>query len=153
MKQFLSLILISGIFGAIAFFVPRLIDQQSAPILAEIAAPADCDLKPGTCPLTIQGRPVEILLTDTLTPLKPVELTLRGEGLSAVRVDFEMIGMDMGDNHFNFLSAGDGEWKATVVLPVCALGRNDWLALFDLQYKDQPDGVYRINYPFVVIGH
>lgn len=152
MKQLAILAVVAGLFAAIAFLAPRFLQPQELEVMAEVTVPTHCDLRPGSCGLEAQGHSISIATAGELTPLKPVEITLTADSLVSARVDFEMIGMDMGDNHFNFLPKSEGEWVATVVLPVCSLGRNDWIAFFDLQFAGQGDAVLRVSYPFVIIG-
>ncbi|MGV6818539.1 MAG: hypothetical protein ACWA44_14895 [Thiotrichales bacterium] len=148
MKQFLILLIVASLFGAIAYFGPRLVDQQSAAVEAEVEVPDECDFAPGSCQIMVQGHQVTIAVADRITPLKPAEVTVTASDLIPVRVDFEMIGMDMGDNHFSFTRSGENSWKAEVILPVCSMGRNDWLAHFDFRQAESADHSIRINYPF-----
>lgn len=67
--------------------------------------------------------------------LKPFPIQLRqirGQSAESVSVSFAMEGMDMGLNRYRMVSDAAGRWTANVTLPVCASGRSDWLATFEL---------------------
>ncbi|AOU98999.1 hypothetical protein BI364_14475 [Acidihalobacter yilgarnensis] len=71
----------------------------------------------------------------TLTPLV---LSLKSDPAPIhAEVQFIMKGMNMGDNRFAFRSEGYGAakvWVARAMIPACASGRADWIAVVILAY-------------------
>ena len=70
-------------------------------------------------------------------PLKPFSLTVVAPTAQAVNVEVQMQGMEMGLNRYRLIRQANGEWHATITLPVCVTGRRDWLILIEV------DGVRR----------
>ena len=94
------------------------------------------------CAALIQGCTLEqdklFVKTDRApTPLKPFALTVRAPAAQAVNVEVQMQGMEMGLNRYRLIRQANGEWRATITLPVCVTGRRDWLMLIEA------DGVRR----------
>ena len=55
---------------------------------------------------------------------------------STVKVAFEMEGMNMGSNLYSLKNNGEA-WSADVLLPVCSLGRNDWVLRVYFSYNEK----------------
>ena len=66
------------------------------------------------------------------TPLKPFALTVLAPAAQAVNVEVQMQGMEMGLNRYRLIRQANGEWRATITLPVCVTGRRDWLMLIEV---------------------
>jgi len=79
--------------------------------------------------------------------LTPFDVEVITQGFEAVEVGitFIMKGMDMGVNAFNLDQQSMDSWQARVILPVCSLGRNDWIAEIRFLYRDK---VFRLDLPF-----
>ena len=71
------------------------------------------------------------------TPLKPFALTVLAPAAQAVNVEVQMQGMEMGLNRYRLIRQANGEWRASITLPVCVTGRRDWLMVIEV------DGVRR----------
>ena len=71
------------------------------------------------------------------TPLKPFSLTVLAPATQAVNVEVQMQGMEMGLNRYRLIRQANGEWRASITLPVCVTGRRDWLMVIEV------DGVRR----------
>ncbi|MGD9889250.1 MAG: hypothetical protein AB7S56_08315 [Halothiobacillaceae bacterium] len=90
------------------------------------ASPAGCGVANGARGLTLK-------MIGDVRPLRPFELRLslpqevRGDAIEA-SVNFIMVGMDMGINRFALLKQADGDFVGKVILPVCSIGRSDWVA-------------------------
>jgi len=84
---------------------------------------------------TAQGglRAMTLKMSGDVRPLRPFELRLilpeavRAQATDA-SVDFVMVGMDMGINRYTLLKQANGDFVGKVILPVCSIGRSDWLA-------------------------
>ncbi len=106
-----------------------------------------CNVRSG-CTARGDGVSVSVHMASTRSALKPFNVTLSSDAaLNAVTVSLEMQGMDMGQNHYRLLRAADGSWQAEITLPVCASGRSDWLADFELQTAKAR---YRFGVPFTL---
>ncbi|OYY73593.1 MAG: hypothetical protein B7Y40_08665 [Gammaproteobacteria bacterium 28-57-27] len=89
-------------------------------------AQAGCTLQNGT-------RAITLKMVGDVRPLRPFELrlilpeTAHAQAVEA-SVDFVMVGMDMGINRYTLLKQADGNFVGKVILPVCSIGRSDWVA-------------------------
>ena len=57
--------------------------------------------------------------------------------VTQVTLQFRMQGMEMAVQRYRLLKNKSGTWQAEVMLPVCSLGRSDWVALLDVQLKQE----------------
>lgn len=112
----------------------------------ELRVESACALVGAGCSATADGLAVELVLGPVIEPLKPFAVTLRSSAAAtAATVRFDMVGMDMGHNEFRLRSTGAGIWESTVMLPVCATGRRDWVATLRMETAE---AVYRAEFPF-----
>ncbi|MDD2894307.1 MAG: hypothetical protein PHF20_10315, partial [Halothiobacillaceae bacterium] len=85
------------------------------------------------CTLQDGARAMTLKMAGDVRPLRPFELRLilpeavRAQAVEA-SVDFVMVGMDMGINRYTLLKQADGDFVGKVILPVCSIGRSDWIA-------------------------
>jgi len=85
------------------------------------------------CTAQSEPRALTLKMSGDVRPLRPFELRLivpeaaRAQVMSA-SVDFIMVGMDMGINRYSLLKQENGDFVGKVILPVCSIGRSDWLA-------------------------
>lgn len=116
-------------------------------VMTELNATSACDVTATPCAAADDGVQVVLRLPPAPAPLKPFEAQVRiiGREIQNPVLALSMLGMDMGDNRYRLMRAGEGAWNATVVLPVCTLGRADWVA--DVTFS--ADGTrYRARFPF-----
>lgn len=86
--------------------------------------------------------------------LKPFQSKIQFNNISAneiihVSVEFVMQGMRMAANRSVFSQQSKDIWQAQSVLPICASGRKDWLAIVRLETKQ---GVWQSGFEFVLPG-
>ncbi len=151
MKQLAGLAALAAVFIAIAVLGPRYLRQAPDPAAVVLPTPANCALSATPCEFAIDGYPIRVSLDRALVPLKPAQLTIESQApFDTVRVDFEMLGMEMGDNHFLLKPTSPGVWSQTIILPVCSLGRSDWIAYIDW-VLETPAGSrnYRVQLPLL----
>jgi hypothetical protein len=85
------------------------------------------------CTAQSEPRALTLKMSGDVRPLRPFELRLilpeavRAHAMEA-SVDFVMVGMDMGINRYSLLKQANGDFVGKVILPVCSIGRSDWLA-------------------------
>lgn len=103
-----------------------------------LAYKSTCDLLNGSCHVNDSGIQYEITFVGAPSPLTPfvIRLTSLNTQVSSVEARFEMEGMYMGNNHYILKNNGDS-WSAKVLLPVCSLGRSDWILQVKILYNDQ----------------
>ena len=102
--------------------------KQSAPVISCAALTQGCALAQDQLSVKTDRAP---------TPLKPFALTVLAPAAQAVNVEVQMQGMEMGLNRYRLIRQANGEWRATITLPVCVTGRRDWLMMIEV------DGVRR----------
>ena len=97
-----------------------------------------CDPVTTECHASLNGDKVIIHFAEMPSALKPFKVTVKNEfsGVDAITVDFMMQGMDMGVNRVHLNELNDQSWSASAILPVCSLGRNDWIARLRIIRQD-----------------
>lgn len=100
----------------------------------QAVAPLDssCDLRAGPCTSSLPGggRVTFAIPTEGIPLVKPLDLEVKLEGISAssVEVDFVGIGMNMGYNRPRLDAKGGGVYVGTGMLPVCVRVAMEWEA-------------------------
>jgi len=106
-----------------------------------------CDVRSG-CVGRGDGLSVTVRMAPHRSALKPFNVTLSSNaGIDTVIVSLQMQGMDMGRNRYRLLRTANGRWQAEITLPVCASGRSDWIADFELQAAEAR---YQLSVPFTL---
>ena len=108
---------------------------------------AGCDLQRQACQAVLPGGGrVELGITPRPIPMvKPLQVEVRVEGVTAsrVEVDFTGIDMNMGLNRPLLQAMADGRYRGEATLPVCITGAMDWQATVLLETDQE-----RIAIPF-----
>lgn len=103
-----------------------------------LSSAADCRVTEARCEASGGNALVSLVLQGPVTPMSTfgVDVGVAGlapESIEAVRLVFEMRGMDMGQNSYvlrPMSSPADmSHWQTQAMLPVCTTGRRDWLAI------------------------
>jgi hypothetical protein len=100
-----------------------------------LAVPGDCNLQLRACTgADAEGSLSLRLLVPQLRALQPfdVEVRLSRPGASQVQVNFQMVGMEMGQNRFQLARVAPGDWRGQAMLPFCWTGRRDWRAAVEV---------------------
>ena len=158
MKQAKWLVATLLILGVLTYLWGRAPSKIStdAPVtgaLTQVETPDDCRVKGEGCEVTIDGLGTFLVsMPETVVPLEKFTFAVepRGEAarsVGSVRVDFEMVGMDMGINAYRLDRLADGRYQATIILPVCTTDRSDWLANLSIH---STEGAYLLRLPFEV---
>ncbi|HED36510.1 MAG TPA: hypothetical protein ENJ08_20120 [Gammaproteobacteria bacterium] len=90
---------------------------------------SSCDLLKSACEFRQLDNNFKIQFTGRPSPLVPFFVTLKANAQQpdAVKISFEMEGMDMGYAVYQMRYQPLADiWKAKVILPICATGRADW---------------------------
>ena len=108
-----------------------------------------CDIRQGC---RAEGASLVAIVTFEAEPRAlqpfPIRIQLGGEQrVDAVTAAFSMQGMDMGLNRYRLIPDSSDGWSADVTLPICASGRTDWLAQFELAVAGQR---VQFEVPFVL---
>ena len=88
------------------------------------------------CQFEHGGKTVQLRFSHSPMSLQPFTITLHAPGARQVQAEFQMQGMEMGFNRYQFTADNTGLFKARVTLPVCVSGRRDWKLY--LQIDAQP---------------
>jgi len=104
---------------------------------AEILIHSDCDPTKQICKVDGIGGAYSLQFKDVPSALSPFIIQLRIEDLQpeSIELSFDMNGMDMGYNKHRLVK-GETDWQAKVILPVCSLGRNDWLLNVKMKFEN-----------------
>lgn len=129
------------------------VDTPVSGSLTQVETPTDCEIKGEGCPVSIDGLGTFLVtMPERVVPLEKFafEVTPQGEAarsVGEVRVDFEMVGMDMGINAYRLERLADGRYRQDIILPVCTTTRTDWMANLTLR---STEGGYLVRLPFHV---
>lgn len=110
--------------------------QQEATVLE----PSDRDCRVDQSRCSAQGEPLDVTLyfSEGAPVMKPFPIRAEIETHQSIRpdtvsVDFQMVGMDMGQNEYRLESEKEGSWTGVAILPVCTTGRRDWQAVVEIR--------------------
>ncbi len=129
------------------------IDSPTEGPLTEVELPAECEVKGEGCLVPIDGLgEFRVTMPETVVPLErfAFEVEPRGEAARSVgeiRVDFEMVDMDMGINAYRLERLADDSYRQDIILPVCTTSRTDWVANLTIR---STKGGFLIRLPFNV---
>jgi len=96
-----------------------------------------CDPTKQICKVDTAGNSYILQFKEIPSALTPFVVQIKVENLQPdlIELSFDMDGMDMGYNKHR-LVRGETDWQAKVILPVCSLGRNDWLLNVKMKFKN-----------------
>ena len=139
----LGLIFLAAVF-VVSYFLGSLLDNNKQ--VDSIVTISTCNLLDGSCHVVDKGIEYELALEGVPSPLTPFDIRVSelSSQPSKVEIKFEMDGMDMGNNYY-FLEKKGQYWGAKVLLPVCSLGRNDWVLRVNILYEEK---VYSTDFKF-----
>lgn len=151
-------LVLAALLAGTGYLAGRLLQPEvtSQPVV-ELATATGCEPIGRACSVGADsGMRVGLRLASPVTPLQPfaVEVTAQGtpRPVTAVHVDFIMVGMDMGMNRYRLDRASDAEasssWRGRSTLPVCSADRLDWVAVVTVETDS---GAYRARFPFRAI--
>jgi len=98
---------------------------------------SSCDPSKTSCEVTagnisyfldFKGKP------SALVPFT-VNIGVPGNQPQTIELAFEMVGMEMGFNQYYLIQNNDN-WSAEVILPICSLGRDDWVLSVKINFKE-----------------
>lgn len=116
---------------------------------------AGCTATEGGCEAEGEGVGIQLALPTEPSALTPFPVRVRVRGLTPdqvalVRMEFEMVGMDMGLNRLTLEPREPGMWAAAATLPVCVAGRSDWFARVTV--RGAAGQIYQADFPFSTTG-
>ena len=129
------------------------IDSPTQGPLTELEVPADCEVKGEGCLVSIDELgEFRVTMPETVIPLERFTFEVEPQGEAArsvgeVRVDFEMVDMDMGINAYRLERLADDTFRQDIILPVCTSTRTDWIANLTIR---STEGGFLIRLPFHV---
>ena len=129
-------------------------NQAPTNIVATAPLDANCDLETGSCTSNFPGHgQVSFAISpNPIVGLKPLQLTVKTEGMSpqAVDVDFRGLGMNMGFNRPRLKKKANEEYTGTGTLSVCILERMTWEATVLVTTRN---GVFAAPFRFETTRH
>lgn len=134
----MSVLMLLGFLTSIGYSnLGRWFGERSFPTQT-LSAPSACNPSLERCTVKDPQLTVALRLKGEVQPLEAfaVEVNLTGllaQRAEAVAVRFVMAGMNMGLNRFRLHQQTDGSWQGQAVLPWCTTGRQDWLALIEVE--------------------
>ncbi len=158
MKQARWLVATLLILGVLSYLWGRApsklsMDTPASGPLTEVDIPADCAVKGEGCRVEIKGLGAfRVRMPETVVPLEKFTFEVEPQGEAArsiggMRVDFEMVGMDMGINAYRLERLADDSYRQEIILPVCTTSRSDWRANLSIH---STQGSYLLRLPFQV---
>ena len=93
-----------------------------------------CDPTVETCQAKFNGHTLILVFLDKPSSMTPFRVRLESdsEQIDNILLDFKMPGMNMGINRYHLIKE-NSYWQNQLVLPVCSLGRNDWVLTLELE--------------------
>jgi len=107
---------------------------------------SDCDLKKSACEVVDGVYKYSVQFEGEVSPLKPFTIFLKTDKPEPISVntEFLMEGMDMGFTKQPLLKK-NSNWQAEVILPVCSLGRKDWILKLSAVYASE---IHQLEFKF-----
>ena len=139
MNNFLSIIVIIFIFVVTYYFGQFFRDAGNNEEQEVHLAGPDCNPAKTSCQLWFSDGEIVVQFLQQPSALQPfeVEVTPKNMEVEKVNISFVMKDMDMGINAYNLDRQSNEIWRAKVILPVCSLGRNDWIAELRVKVRDK----------------
>lgn len=113
----------------------------------------DCDSARQPCRARGEDLEFELRLGPPVRPMEAFDIRLRSlrgtfDADAQISVEFQMRAMDMGRNRYRLERAAEGAWNGRAILPVCATGRNDWIARVEIVQRGRR---WTADLPFTVV--
>ena len=140
------------VIGLLLIALVVVVGYKLSPLLlpkADVTVQPDpaCDLNHAACRVALPERgQLELRMNPRPIPMvKPFQVEVKLEGISAARieVDFAGIDMNMGLNRIELVAGAVGVHAGEATLPVCITGQMDWQATVLVEAGNQ-----RIAVPF-----
>ena len=126
--------------------------QHQLPQIPVQLKSVSCQPAKGDCNVMIDGGQLQWRVESPLQYLKAFPshirlLNIADKDVLHVSMDFVMRGMEMAVNRSDFKRKSAGVWQTESVLPICASGRKDWLAIVRLETRQ---GVWQVGFEFTL---
>ncbi len=144
--------LLIDVIGLLLIALVVVVGYKLSPLLlpkADVTVQPDpaCDLNHAACRVALPGGgQLELRMNPRPIPMvRPFQVEVKLEGISAARVevDFAGIDMNMGLNRIELAAGASGVHAGEATLPVCITGQMDWQATVLVETGNQ-----RIAVPF-----
>lgn len=136
MKSWLTPLLIILALGSLAFWATL---RQTTPEAVQVI---NCKYPVTGCDFLHNGQQSQLRFSAMPKAMKAFSIELYAPAAWKVSARFQMNGMDMGFNRYDFKAERGGHFKAeSIMLPVCTQARSDWAVFFSLD-----DKTYRLNF-------
>ena len=94
-----------------------------------------CDPSSTACNAKYLSHQIKFKFQKNPSALEPftVYAEISDNHIKEVLVDFRMKNMDMGVSIIRLKNMGNNRWAGEAVLPVCSLGRSDWISRLQIK--------------------
>lgn len=127
MKPWLVPLVIILALAGLAFWAKQHQTEPQAAIAIECRDPVS------GCGFVYRGQQAQLRFSAVPKPMEAFSVELYAPAARKVSAQFQMAGMEMGFNRYDFRAGQHGLFKAeAIILPVCTQARSDWVAEFTL---------------------
>jgi len=149
MKNKIYIVLIAAIFIA-SYFSGKYLNNKSEreKQFSEITViKSACNPVKNICSVSVSDNYITYSLLDSPLALTKFRIEAKPDGFTPdnIRTSFFMRNMNMGKSDYSLVNNGRNIWTQKAILPVCSLGRSDWVNLLEIEYKER---VWRIEFYF-----
>lgn len=89
-----------------------------------------------TCTAEFHDAILQLEFSPSVVVMSPFLASVSTQAdIEDVFLEFRMNNMDMGMQRYRLLKNENGVWQSEITLPVCSLGRSDWTAVLEVQYR------------------
>ncbi len=137
MKQITLLALFVFIFW-LFYSANNQVSEEAIDMKVESISYSTCDPTKKNCSFKDEQSRFILQFSRLPSALTPFSAIIIAKDIQPEAIDliFNMNNMEMGFNRFQ-LKKNDNNWQTKIILPVCALGRNDWQLKVELSYSDR----------------
>lgn len=124
----------------VTYFAGQWLSQNHIKITdaSDMAYVSLCDPTKNICVMDEHSAHFNIHFNGVPSALTPfiVLVKVAGSQPESIELSFDMEGMDMGYNKHS-LNKHEIDWQKKVILPVCSLGRNDWILNVKMMFDNE----------------
>ena len=111
---------------------------------------SSCQPVDAQCKAEFSDATLQFELSSPVVMMPFVAKVITHADVSDIYLHFRMKNMEMGVQRYRLVNDGNGLWQSEAVLPVCSLGRSDWIATLEVKYKG---AWWRGDFEFKVVGN
>lgn len=149
MKSGLILLMVISLVLVVSWFIGSKLQQQDE-VLFQAMTVSPCQPVDRKCNAMFSDAVLQFELSSPVVMTPFIAKIITHADVSEIYLQFRMKNMDMGVQRYRLVNDGNGLWRSEVVLPVCSLGRSDWIATLEVKYQDT---WWRGEFDFEAVGN